>query len=131
MANLTYATRAAVDLGELQALFARAWDGSGKPDYDRVLSRSFTWVTAHDDERLVGFVNIAWDGGVHFFMLDTTVDPAYQRQGIGTELVRRAIDACRGHGEWMHVDSDDELMERLYFAVGFAPATAGTVGVAH
>lgn len=128
-ANVSYAERLAVDIDELQALFGRAWGGSGKPGYDRVLERSFTWVTAHDDRRLVGFVNVAWDGGVHFFMLDTTVDPDYQRQGVGTELVRQAIAACRGHGEWMHVDSDLELMERLYFVAGFDRTDAGVVSV--
>lgn len=88
MTNPTYAARATVDLAELQALFVRAWDGNAKPGYDGVLRRSFTWITAYNDQRLVGFVNVAWDGGVHFFLLDTTVDPAYQRRGIGTELVR-------------------------------------------
>jgi ribosomal protein S18 acetylase RimI-like enzyme len=94
-----------------------------------VLSRSFTRVTARDDDEVVGFVDVAWDGGVHFFMLDTTVGPSRQRRGIGSELVRRAIEACRGHGEWIHVDSDDELMDRLYFANGFQPANAGTARV--
>jgi GNAT superfamily N-acetyltransferase len=128
--EIAYSVRAPLEMPVLQDLFVRAWDGHRKPGYEAVLDRAFTWVSASDDHRLVGFVNVAWDGGVHFFLLDTTVDPSYQRKGIGTALVRRAIDACRGHGEWMHVDSDAELMERLYFPAGFAPANAGTVSVA-
>lgn len=125
-AVISYAVRVPIDLEQLQRLFVAAWDGVPKPHYDRVLSCSFTWVTAMDDDELVGFVNVAWDGGIHFFMLDTTVHPSRQRQGIGSQLVRRALAACQGHGEWMHVDSDDELMEHLYFANGFQPANAGT-----
>lgn len=129
MAELTYSERAALELEELQALFSRAWGGSGKPNYDRVLDRAFTWIAAHDGDCLVGFVNVAWDGGVHFFLLDTTVDPGYQRRGVGSQLVRAAIASCRGSGEWMHVDSDEELMRRLYFPAGFGPTSAGIAGL--
>ena len=30
-------------------------------------------VCAREDSELVGFVNVAWDGGVHAFLLDTLV----------------------------------------------------------
>jgi GNAT superfamily N-acetyltransferase len=39
----------------------------------------------------VGFVNVTWDGGDHAFLIDTKVWADYQRRGIGTELVRRAV----------------------------------------
>ena len=127
--GITYRERAELRPEGLQDLFARAWAGHGKPGYDDVLARSFSWISAHDEVRLVGFVNIAWDGGVHFFMLDITVHPDYQRRGIGASLVRKAIDACRGHGEWLHVDSDEELLERLYLPAGFSPANGATIRV--
>jgi hypothetical protein len=56
----------------LDALFARAW-GLPKPGYERVFPHSFTWVTAFTEEELVGFVNVAWDGDAHFFLLDTEI----------------------------------------------------------
>ena len=129
MADFRWETRGEIDLAALEHLFARAWDGHGKGDYDQVLDRSFTWVTAHYRSQLIGFVKVAWDGGVHFFLLDTTVHPDFQRRGIGTAVVRTAINSCRGHGEWLHVDSDQELMQRLYLPAGFAEAIAGTVNV--
>lgn len=125
MAAITISERARIELDELQDLFRRAWGGGDKANYERVLERAFTWITARDGDRLVGFINVAWDGGAHFFVLDTTVDPEHQRQGIGTALVRAAIEACRGHGDWIHVDADQELMEKLYLPAGFAPADAG------
>jgi ribosomal protein S18 acetylase RimI-like enzyme len=121
-----YELRGELEMSELQRLFRLAWDGHGKPQYEEVLRRSFTWVAATAADQLVGFVNVAWDGGVHFFLLDTTVHPDYQRRRIGSTLVRMALDACRGHGEWMHVDSDRELMERLYLPAGFVSTDAGT-----
>jgi len=118
------------EFASLQHLFVRAWgDPTGKPGYEKVLQHSFTWITAGSGDELIGFVNVAWDRGVHFFLLDTTVDPDYQRQGIGMRLVREAIDACRGCGEWVHVDAAPELMKRLYFPAGFTPSDAGVANI--
>ncbi|MGH3156761.1 MAG: GNAT family N-acetyltransferase [Streptosporangiaceae bacterium] len=40
------------------------------------------WVCARESGRLVGFVNVAWDGGEHAFILDTVVSAAARRGGI-------------------------------------------------
>ncbi len=112
----------------LDALFAAAW-GAPKPGYDRVLAHSFTWVTASSGDELVGFTNVAWDGDAHFFLLDTTVHPKWQRQGIGRRLVEEAIEACRGHGEWLHVDASQELMAGFYQTCGLEATSAGLISL--
>jgi GNAT superfamily N-acetyltransferase len=55
-------------------------------------------VLARDDEsgRVVGFANVVGDGVLSAFIPLVEVLPAYQRRGIGTELVRRALDLVRG-----------------------------------
>ncbi len=109
----------------LNALRNAAWDHVGDQDWATILRHSLGWVGATDDGRLVGFVNVAWDGGVHAFLLDTTVHPHYQRQGIGRALVREAAAMARERGaEWLHVDYEDEL-EPFYQACGFRPTAAG------
>ncbi|HVB44619.1 MAG TPA: GNAT family N-acetyltransferase, partial [Streptosporangiaceae bacterium] len=45
------------------------------------------WVCAREDGQLAGFVNVAWDGGVHAFLLDTLVTARVSRSGVGTKLV--------------------------------------------
>jgi ribosomal protein S18 acetylase RimI-like enzyme len=123
---IEYRQRIQLDPRELNQLFEAAW-GSPKDGYERVFAHSFTWISAHDGDQLVGFVNVAWDGDVHFFLMDTTVHPDWQRRGLGRRLVQEAIEACRGRGEWLHVDADDELMSKLYWPAGFESTPAGVL----
>ena len=75
---------------------------------------------------LIGFVNVAWDGGDHAFLIDTKVSADHQRRGIGTELVRLAARHAKEAGcEWMEVDFDDGLAPFYYDACGFVPTHAG------
>jgi hypothetical protein len=46
------------------------------PWAQRLDRHALTWVGAFDDGRLIGFVQVCWDGGAHAFLLDTAVDPA-------------------------------------------------------
>jgi GNAT superfamily N-acetyltransferase len=111
----------------INALRATSWEGVGAGDWAPVLAHSLGWVCATDGEQLVGFVNVAWDGDAHAFLLDTTVHPDYQRQGIGTALVREATSLAREKGvEWLHVDYEDHL-EPFYRTCGFRPTRAGLI----
>lgn len=114
---------------KLNSLFESAW-GSARPGYAAgVLERSLAHIGAYDDERLVGFVNVAWDGGVHAFLLDTTVAPEWQRQGLATKLVQKAAEVARERGaEWLHVDYEPHL-EGFYRGCGFGPTAAGLMAL--
>lgn len=73
------------------------------------------------DEALVGFVNVAWDGGDHAFLLDTKTRPDHQRNGIGTAVVRLASHRARDAGcEWLHVDFDRQHRTFYLDACGFS-----------
>ncbi|BBN96292.1 N-acetyltransferase GCN5 [Deinococcus grandis] len=124
---VTYRVREWPDLPALGGLRSLAWGGADDGSrWAAVLTRSLIWVTAHDGARLVGFVNVAWDGGAHAFLLDTTVRPDWQRRGVGTRLVQEAIRATRAHVEveWLHVDFEAHLTA-FYAACGFTGTSAG------
>lgn len=107
-----------------------AWDGHTSTDWAPILGRSLAYVCAWSGAALVGFVNLAWDGGIHAFVLDTTVHPAFQRRGIGAELVRHAAGVARERGiHWLHVDYEPHL-EGFYRGCGFTPTLAGLLRLA-
>jgi GNAT superfamily N-acetyltransferase len=114
---------------EINELRAAAWPDAGRQDWDAVLSQSLGWVTARLDGRLVGFVNVAWDGGSHAFLLDTVVHPSVQRRGVGHSIVVRAAELARERGvEWLHVDFEPELRS-FYERCGFRPTDAGLLAL--
>ncbi len=119
--------RESPDLGNdaLNELFASAWPSHQPRDFQPVLARSLLTVAAYSATRLVGFVNVAWDGGLHGFILDTTVHPEHQRRGLGLRLLREAERGARARGlEWLHVDFATDL-EPLYREAGYVGTRAG------
>lgn len=119
----------AVTDDQLNELFAAAWENHRPTTFQPILARSLLYVCAYEADRLVGFVNLAWDGGVHAFLLDTTVHRDYGRRGIGTALVKQAVEASHGRGvEWIHVDYEPHLRD-FYEGCGFIPTDAGLIQV--
>ncbi len=118
---------------ELNALHAEGFDHAVLSDdewdlWRQVNRHSLGWVTARDESGLVGFVNVAWDGCVHAFILDTVTARHMQRQGIGARLVKVAEEHSRARGcEWLHVDFDPHLRDFYFEACGFRPTDAGLI----
>ena len=99
----------------------------GTSDWQPVLEHSLVYIGAFHEGDLVGFVNVAWDGRDHAFLLDPRVHPDWRQRGLGRELVRRAAEATRAAGcEWLHVDYAPELAP-FYAACGFEPTAAGLI----
>jgi hypothetical protein len=96
-----------------------------------VAKHSLGWVTARQDDALVGFVNVIWDGLVHAWIQDLMVANNVRRMGIGVGVVIAARDGAREAGcEWLHVDFDDDLRSFYYEACGFAKTNAGVMHLA-
>jgi GNAT superfamily N-acetyltransferase len=123
--QLRYETSPIVSDSQLNDLFASAWPNHIERPFQNVLNQSLAYVCAYSGDKLVGFVNIAWDGGKHGFILDTTVRKVFQRTGIGAELIRLASNVAASHGlEWLHVDFEPHL-EGFYQQAGFRHTHAG------
>ncbi|KQM84214.1 GNAT family N-acetyltransferase [Agromyces sp. Leaf222] len=117
-----------IDDVELSRLHAKAF-GDAEPTIlpwaARLRRHSVSWVGAFDGERLVGFVHACGDGGAHAFVLDTAVDPDYQRRGVGGALIEALrVELIAAGCEWLHVDFEPRF-RAFYEACGFSPTHAG------
>jgi ribosomal protein S18 acetylase RimI-like enzyme len=129
MPSITYHVAPVITDSELNQLFASAWNNHVDRIFGAVLRRSLTYLCAYDGPRIVGFANVAWDGGLHAFLLDVTVHADYQRRGIGRELVERVKEvATQRQIEWLHVDYELQL-EAFYRACGFQETKAGILNL--
>jgi hypothetical protein len=97
----------------------------------QVTRHSLGWVCAHHSQTLVGFVNVAWDGGVHAFILDTVVAEAYRHQGIAIEMLKICTNQAReARCEWLHVDFADPLRGFYFDRCGFERTNGGLIKLA-
>ncbi len=127
---ITYEWRAEVDDAAVEALHAEGF-GHAPKDYAwraQLEGHSLGWACAFDGDDLVGFVNVAWDGAGHAFVVDTLVAERAQRRGVGTRLVAIATERAREAGcEWLHVDFDPHLRGFYLDACGFTSTDAGLI----
>ncbi len=118
---------------EVSALHAEAFDTRMCSDYewnwiDLLAKHSLGWVVARDDGRLVGFVNVVWDGFTHAWIQDTMVANADRSRGIVTQMIEIVRSECRRAGcEWLHVDFDEDLGKFYFQSCGFTPTSAGLI----
>ena len=115
---MRFESRFSVSNPELSALHAGAFGNPAHANIDwarRLNQHALTWIGAFDTDKLVGFIQVCWDGGSHAFLLDTVVDPGWQHRGIGTALVRQATVEAKAAGcDWLHVDCEDDVAERFF-----------------
>jgi ribosomal protein S18 acetylase RimI-like enzyme len=127
--GITYRWRGPLSDAELVGL-VRAHGGRAVAGWwDRIRTHSLGWVTARAaDGTVVGFVNVAWDGGDHAFLLDTKTHGAFQRKGIGTHVVEIAARHAQAAGcEWLPVDFEADLEPFYFDSCGFLPTPAGLI----
>ena len=80
-----------------------------------------------DDTTVTGFVNVSFnaeDASAEIYMI--AVDPAYQQQGIATELIEFALDEMRRRGITLATvgtggDPGHEPARQAYEKLGFTP----------
>lgn len=115
---------------ELADLWRASWEIDGVADFRSILTRSLTHTGAYvSGGYLIGFANLAWDGGIHGFLTDVCVLPDYRDHGVGQSLVEAILSVARKRGlEKIHTDFDPYL-KKFYLSCGFKPVEAGILNV--
>ena len=128
--TIEYAWHGAFENHEVNRLHAEGFGHAVLADdwQQQVERHSLGWVCARHNGDLVGFVNVAWDGSLHAFVIDTLVTASARGEGVGTEMVALCAREARAAGcEWLHVDFDEHLSAFYFDTCGFTPTTAGLI----
>jgi GNAT superfamily N-acetyltransferase len=132
----SYRWRGAFANTEVNVLHAEAFTtrlySDDEWNWEDLLARhSLGWVIARDGTRLVGFVNVVWDGTTHAWVQDTMVSRDQRDRGIGTEMMDLVRTECQKAGcEWLHVDFAEGLEAFYLRSCGFSPTPAGLMRLA-
>ena len=101
------------------------WSGM-ETYYTDPLMTSYYHIACYDDEKLIGYVDTVSNGLTDAYIQDLMVDPAYQGQKIGTELMNRIISILKEKKIFMiSVIYGNEDLVSLYKRFGFSQMLCG------
>lgn len=86
---------------------------------EQALSHSLTTYLARDGEEIVGLVRLVGDGFSSVFVQDLIVLPSYQRQGIGSNLMKEALADYKDAYQIQLVTERTEKTLGFYRSLGF------------
>lgn len=107
---------------QLHRLFMLVGWSDGKEDeflktrFNYPFINSTIVISAWDNDRLVGTVRVLSDKTVRSEIYDLVVDPKYQKQGIGKELLSRCMK-CFPNTEWFVRTNNED--KDFYKKMGF------------
>ena len=59
------------------------------------IDNSWYWISAYDDQTLIGIGRLVSDGALYALVCDMIIDPKYQKQGIGTSILDMLKEKCK------------------------------------
>ena len=86
---------------------------------EKSLSHSLAIYLAHDGDSVVGLVRLVGDGFSSIFVQDLLVLPSYQRQGIGSNLMKEALGDFKDAYQVQLVTDQKEKTLGFYRSLGF------------
>ena len=86
---------------------------------EQSLSHSLATYLARDGEEIVGVVRLIGDGFSSVFVQDLIVLPSYQRQGIGSALMKKALGDYKDAYQVQLVTEQTEKTLEFYRSLGF------------
>ena len=86
---------------------------------EQSLAHSLAICVARDDEEIVGLVRLVGDGFSSVFIQDLIVLPSYQRQGIGSALMKEALGDYKDAYQVQLATEQTEKNVGFYRSIGF------------
>ena len=120
MINITKETSVSID--DVLHLY-RAVGWTNYTNQPQMLSQSLTHslaiYLARDGEKIVGLVRLIGDGFSSVFVQDLLVLPSYQRQGIGSSLMKQALADYKDAYQVQLATDESEKTLGFYRFLGF------------
>ena len=82
-------------------------------------AHSLLVLAAYEDDALLGIVRAVGDGYTIVFIQDLLVDPAYQRKGVGSTLLKAVLERFPHVRQIELVTDDTERTIAFYRSMGF------------
>jgi GNAT superfamily N-acetyltransferase len=125
--NLTYQDNTPVPAKQIAELRRSVgWNGM-ESCYSDPRMTSYYYIACYDDDKLIGYVDTVSNGVTDAYIQDLMVDPAYQGQGIGTELMNRIISICKKNRIYMISVVYEEKLLPFYKRFGFFQMLCGQI----
>ncbi len=86
---------------------------------EQALSHSLAIYLAFDGEKIVGLIRLVGDGFSSVFVQDLIVLPTYQRQGIGSALMKQALEDFKEAYQVQLATDQTEKNVGFYRSMGF------------
>ena len=86
---------------------------------EQSLAHSLAIYVARDGEEIVGLVRLVGDGFSSVFVQDLIVLPSYQRQGIGSDLMKQALSDYKDTYQIQLATEESEKTLGFYRSLGF------------
>ena len=86
---------------------------------EQSLAHSLAIYVARDGEKIVGLVRLVGDGFSSVFVQDLIVLPSYQRQGIGSDLMKEALGDFKDAYQVQLATEQTEKTLGFYRSLGF------------
>ena len=86
---------------------------------EQALSHSLVIYVALDGDAVVGLIRLVGDGFSSVFVQDLIVLPSYQRQGIGSSLMKQALEDYKDAYQVQLVTDQTERTLGFYRSMGF------------
>ena len=86
---------------------------------EQALSHSLVIYLALDDDAVVGLIRLIGDGFSSVFVQDLIVLPSYQRQGIGSSMMKQALADYKDAYQVQLATDESEKTLGFYRSLGF------------
>ena len=122
MNNIVYKSRVVFKEEDILSLYNDVGWTNYMEDMSKLIEAvesSLFCVSAWDGDKLVGLIRIVGDGLTIIYIQDILVMSAYKRKGIGSELLKHALDKYKNVRQKVLITDESEETRGFYEANSF------------